>query len=209
MLPGVAHEPLVGLDRDRPVGAVLAAEQRRRDALAVAAVAQLAEELVDEVAAVGQDQHAAGARGLDEAERGDRLAGAGRVLEPEALGGVGVLGLLAELLLVLRALGAPPPRPSRRAAPPPRRGRAPPRARRRRPRPRRPRRPRSAGARAKSSSSSSSSSSAGSSSSASSSSSGSASSGGSSSRRVVGPRPRLAEDRGAGEHVDAPLRRRR
>ena len=50
---------------------------------------------------MGQDQHAAGARRLDEAERGDRLAGAGRVLEPEALGGVGVLGLLGELLLVL------------------------------------------------------------------------------------------------------------
>ena len=73
--------------------------------LRVAAVAQLAEELVDEVAAVREDQHAAGARGLDEAERGDGLAGAGRVLEPEALGGVGVLGLLGELLLVLGALG--------------------------------------------------------------------------------------------------------
>ena len=105
MRAGVAHEPLVGLDRDRAVGAVLVAEQRRRDALAVAAVAQLAEELVDEVAAVGEDQHAAGARGLDEAERGDGLAGAGRVLEPEALGGVGVLGLLGELLLVLGDLG--------------------------------------------------------------------------------------------------------
>ena len=51
---------------------------------------------------MGEDQHAAGARRLDEAERGDRLAGAGRVLEPEALGGVGILGLLGELLLVLR-----------------------------------------------------------------------------------------------------------
>src|SRR5581483_5993842 len=101
---GVAHEPLVGLDRDRAVGPVLPLEQRRRDALLVAAVAQLAEELVDEVAAVGQDQDAAGARGLDEAERGDGLAGPGRVLEPEALGGVGVLGLLAELLLVLEPL---------------------------------------------------------------------------------------------------------
>jgi hypothetical protein len=38
-------------------------------------------------------------RGLDEAERGDRLAGAGGVLEPEALGRVRVLGLLAERLL--------------------------------------------------------------------------------------------------------------
>ena len=50
---------------------------------------------------MGEDQHAAGLRGLDEAERGDRLAGAGRVLEPEALGRVGVLGLLGERLLVV------------------------------------------------------------------------------------------------------------
>ncbi len=48
---------------------------------------------------MGEDQHAAGLRRLDEAERGDGLAGARRVLEPEALGGVGVLGLLAEHLL--------------------------------------------------------------------------------------------------------------
>ena len=103
---GVAHEPLVGLDRHRAVGAVLAAHERRRDALGVAAVAQLAEELVDEVAAVGEDQRAAGARALDEAERGDGLAGAGRVLEPEALGGVRVLGRLGELLLVVRVAAA-------------------------------------------------------------------------------------------------------
>ena len=80
-----------------PSRAVLVPEQRGRDALGVAAVAQLAVELVDEVAAVGEDQDAAGARGLDEAERGDRLAGAGGVLEPEALAGVRVLGLLGEL----------------------------------------------------------------------------------------------------------------
>ena len=80
---------------------VLAAQQRAVDAVAVAAVAQLAEELVDEVAAVGEDQDAAGARRLDEAEGGDGLAGAGGVLEPEALAGVGVLGRLGELLLVV------------------------------------------------------------------------------------------------------------
>ena len=114
---GVADEPLVGLDRHRAVGAVLPAHQRRGDALRVAAVAQLAEELVDEVAAVGEDQDAAGARALDEAERGDRLAGAGRVLEPEALAGVGVLGRLGELLGVLGDR-ARPPSP---AAPPARR----------------------------------------------------------------------------------------
>ena len=92
----VADEPLVGLDRDRPVGVVLAVEQRRREPLLVAAVGDLADELVDEVAAVGEDQDPAGARGLDEAERGDGLAGAGRVLEPEAARGAGVLGRLVD-----------------------------------------------------------------------------------------------------------------
>ena len=90
----VAYEPLVGLDRDRALGRVLARVQRARDALLVAAVAQLAVELVDQVAAVREDQDAAGLRGLDEAERGHRLAGAGGVLEPEALGRVRVLGLV-------------------------------------------------------------------------------------------------------------------
>src|SRR6185312_12649615 len=91
---GVAHEPLVGLDGDRTVGGVVAVEQRRADAVAIAAVAQLAVELVDEVAAVGEDEDAAGARRLHEAQGGDGLARARGVLEPEALGGVGVLGLL-------------------------------------------------------------------------------------------------------------------
>ena len=112
--PGVAHEPLVGLDRDRAVGAVgaVAVEQRRRLAVAVAAVAQLAEELVDEVAAVGEDQDAAGARGLDEAHRGDGLAGAGGVLEPEALVGVGVVGgALVDVLVDVVARRRPPRRP--------------------------------------------------------------------------------------------------
>ena len=49
-------------------------------------------ELVDEVAAVGEDEDAAGPRRLDEAERGDALAGAGGVLEPEPAGGVRILG---------------------------------------------------------------------------------------------------------------------
>ena len=97
----VADEPLVGLDRDRPVGVVAAVEQRRAQALLVAAVGDLADELVDEVAAVGEDQDAAGARGVDEADRGDGLAGAGRVLEPEAALGAGVLGRLGDLLLLL------------------------------------------------------------------------------------------------------------
>ena len=56
----VADEPLVGLDRDRAVGVVAAVEQRRAQPLLVAAVGDLADELVDQVAAVGEDQHAAG-----------------------------------------------------------------------------------------------------------------------------------------------------
>src|SRR6185436_16498140 len=87
----VADEPLVGLDRHGAVRPGLVAEQRRGDARRVAAVTQLAVELVDQVAAVGEDQDAAGPRRLDEADRGDRLAGAGRVLEPEALARVGIL----------------------------------------------------------------------------------------------------------------------
>ena len=46
---------------------------------------------------MGEDEDAAGARRLDEAERGDGLAGARGVLEPEALAGVGILGRLREL----------------------------------------------------------------------------------------------------------------
>ena len=62
---------------------------------------------------MGEDQHAARARGLDEAERGDRLAGAGRVLEPEAPVGAGIVGQplrrdvgveLAVVLPILRLL---------------------------------------------------------------------------------------------------------
>ena len=131
--PGVADEPLVGLDRHRAdvlrrVGAAVVGQERRRGAVGVAAVAQLAVELVDEVAAVGEDQDAAGARGLDEAHRGDGLAGAGRVLEPEALVGVGVVDALGDVLvdlvgrLVLVGVGlglgssGPRPRPRRRRA---------------------------------------------------------------------------------------------
>ena len=120
-LAGVADEPLVRLDRHRALRVVLAGQQRRGDAVAVAALAQLAVELVDEVAAMGEDQHAAGARGVDEAQRGDRLAGAGRVLEPEALGGVRVLRLLGELdVVVLAARPASPAAPRPAPRPPPR-----------------------------------------------------------------------------------------
>jgi hypothetical protein len=80
------------------------AEQRRREALRVAAVGDLADELVDEVPAMGEDQDAAGARGLDEPDGRHRLAGAGRVLEPEAAARAGVLGSLVDLLLVVGLL---------------------------------------------------------------------------------------------------------
>ncbi len=54
-----------------------------------------------------KDQDATRLRGLDEAERGDRLAGAGRMLEPEALGGVRVLGLIRQRLLFVLVLVDP------------------------------------------------------------------------------------------------------
>ena len=125
----VADEPLVGLDRDRAVGVVAVAEQRRPQPLLVAAVGDLADELVDQVAAVGEDEDAAGAGGVDEADRGDGLAGPGRVLEPEAAGGAGVLGGLGDRLLAPRPRPALPPSPGA-----PRRGPGPPAPRRPRPR---------------------------------------------------------------------------
>ena len=97
----VADEPLVGLDRDRAVGVVVLAEKRRRQAVLVAAVRDLADELVDEVPAVGEDQDAAGARRLDESDGGDGLAGARRVLEPEPPRLAGVLGRLGNHVLVV------------------------------------------------------------------------------------------------------------
>ena len=97
----VADEPLVGLDRDRAFGVIAVAQQRRAQALLVAAVRDLADELFDQIAAVGEDQHPAGAGGVDEADRGDGLAGAGRVLEPEAPRGARVLRRLGDGLLVV------------------------------------------------------------------------------------------------------------
>ncbi len=114
-LAHVAHEPLVGLDGDGALGVgvlVLVAEQRCAQPLLVAPVGELAVELVHQVAAVGQDQHAAGARGLGEADRGHRLAGAGGVLEPEAAVGARVLvgsrrGRLVPIALLGLAVGVP------------------------------------------------------------------------------------------------------
>ena len=115
----VADEPLVGLDRDRPFGVVAVAHQRRAQALLVAAVGDLADELVDQVAAVGEDQDAAGAGRLDEADRGDGLAGAGRVLEPEAAGRAGIVGGLLDHLVFVLGTPVPtsPAAPRRRRAP--------------------------------------------------------------------------------------------
>ena len=107
-LAGVADEPLVGLDGHRAPGVVLAAQERRREPVAVAAVGDLADELVDEVAAVGEDQDPAGPRRLDEADGGDGLAGTGRVLEPEAAARVGVVGGVGDDLLVRLLVGLVP-----------------------------------------------------------------------------------------------------
>ena len=98
----VAHEPLVGLDGHWAIGAqvVLGTEQRRGDPVAVAPRRQLAVELVDEVAAVREDEDPAGPRGLHEAHRGHGLAGTGGVLEPEALARVGVVDATVDDVLV-------------------------------------------------------------------------------------------------------------
>ena len=93
---GVAHEPLVGLDRDRAIGMVRAVHERRRETVLVAAIGDLADELVDEVAPVGEDQHAAGSRRLNEPKRGNRLAGARGVLEPEPATCPRILGRLGD-----------------------------------------------------------------------------------------------------------------
>ena len=83
------------------------AEQRRADPVAVSAVAQLTVELIDEVAAMGQDQDAAGPGPLDEPECGDGLARAGGMLEPEPLVGVRVLWRFGRDVLVDTAVVAP------------------------------------------------------------------------------------------------------
>ena len=91
-----------------------------REAVLVALVGQLAVELGDEQAAVGEDQDADRARGLDEPGGSDRLAGSGRVAEAVAadrarvllrrkllgdlellLGVVAVLAVLAVLVLLV------------------------------------------------------------------------------------------------------------
>ena len=98
---GVADEPLVGLDRHRSVGLVAPVEQRRAQPVLVSAIGYFSDELVDQVAAVGEDQDTAGAGRFDEADCGHRLAGPGGMLKPEAAGGAGVVGGFADLFVIL------------------------------------------------------------------------------------------------------------
>ena len=112
-LVGVPREPGVRLDRHRIAPQRLAVLlDRVGEAIPVALRRQVASELVDEQAAMGEDQHAELSRGLDEAGCGDRLARGGRVAEAIApdRAGVGrreaplVLRLLVDELDVLRVL---------------------------------------------------------------------------------------------------------
>jgi hypothetical protein len=105
----VSDEPLVGLDGDRAVGMIRAVEERRGESVLVAAIGDLADELVDEISAVGEDEDTAGPRPLHESERGNGLAGARGVLEPKTPAGPRILGRLRNdlgrgLLPVLRLL---------------------------------------------------------------------------------------------------------
>jgi hypothetical protein len=88
----VSCEPRVRLDRERRlVRRLPAALDDVAEAVAVALGLEVALELGDEEAAVGEDQHAERARRLDEAGGRDRLAGRGRVAEAVAADGAGVV----------------------------------------------------------------------------------------------------------------------
>ena len=100
----VAREPGVGLDGDRVRALrLLPLENRVLEAVAVALGRQLAIELRDEESAVGEDQDAEGAGGLDEAGGGDRLPGGGWVAEAEAPACAGVLAVVLQRQLELVA----------------------------------------------------------------------------------------------------------
>ena len=104
-LVDVPREPRVGLDRDR-VGRSrrgVPGEHGVVEARAVAVLGQLAAELIDEQTAVGEDQDAFGARGLDEPGCGDRLARGGGMPEAVAADRARV-GLDRRLLDVLLGL---------------------------------------------------------------------------------------------------------
>ena len=80
----VPREPRVRLDRDRVLSRrLLATHDRVGETVAVALVGEVAVELLNEEAAVREDQHAERARGFDEARGRDRLAGRRRVAEAE------------------------------------------------------------------------------------------------------------------------------
>ena len=116
---GVAGEPGVGLDRDRVLARRgLAALDRVDEAVAVALGRQVALELGDEQAAVGEDEDPERLCRLDEAGRGDRLAGRRRVAEAVAPHRAGS----SPVKLRSRPRPRPPRRPAR-ARPPPRRPR--------------------------------------------------------------------------------------
>ena len=100
-LRGVLDEPGIGVDRERRrVGRAIADQHGLVQPRAVALLGEVARELVDQQPAVGEDQDAGGAGGIDEAGRGDGLAGRGRVLEPVAAPGAGVVGGRIGLQLV-------------------------------------------------------------------------------------------------------------
>ncbi len=104
-LADVAREPGVGLDRDRvrpPRRRAL--EDRVGEPVGVAVLGQVAPELVDEQPAVGEDQDALGARRLDEAGGGDRLAGGGRVAEAVAARSARIRDDRDDLVVVLVAV---------------------------------------------------------------------------------------------------------
>ena len=80
----VPREPRVRLDRDRVLSRrLLATHDRVGETIAVALLGEVAVELLNEEAAVREDQHAERARGFDEARGRDRLAGRRRVAEAE------------------------------------------------------------------------------------------------------------------------------
>ena len=98
----VLDEPGVGLDRHRGQrGHAPALLDRRHDPGPVAVLGQIARELVDEQAAMGQDQHPDAAAGLDEPGCCDGLARGGRMLEAIAPAGAGIGRRRGRLVVIL------------------------------------------------------------------------------------------------------------
>ena len=81
--PGVSNEPLVGLDRYRSTIAIFIAKHWWRQSLSITTIAKLAFELLNKVAAMGQDQNATGSRRINETDCRDALTSASRMFEPE------------------------------------------------------------------------------------------------------------------------------